>query len=92
MSEDEEYHGEDEGIYAGDVAEDLGEADEIDEVEEGFMKGYKEGARIAKCANCGSILSDDESKVVEHEHEGKMFRFCSSKCADEFEQKHREEE
>ena len=89
--EDNKYVGEEEGIYDGETAEDLGDGDEINEIEEGFMKGYKEGERIAKCANCKKILTDEHG-VVEHEHDSHLYRFCSSDCANKFEEKHQEEE
>ncbi|MBI2109654.1 hypothetical protein HYT58_00575, partial [Candidatus Woesearchaeota archaeon] len=79
-----------EGIYDEEVAESLEESDEITEVEEGFMKGYKEDGKLIKCANCKALLS--EQGIIEHEHDGQLYRFCSSDCADKFESKHAEKD
>ena len=51
-------------------------------VEEAFMQGYEQGENVAKCANCKSVLVDNN--FVEEETDGKIFRFCSSKCAEDF--------
>ena len=68
-------------IYSGNFAEELEESDEIDEAEEGFMKGYNEENLVAECANCKKILND---KVVEEEASNKVYRFCSERCANKF--------
>ena len=68
-------------IYSGNFAEELEESDEIDEAEEGFMKGYNEENLVAECANCKKILND---KVVEEEASNKVYRFCSERCTNKF--------
>ncbi len=61
-----------------DVAED---EDVITDVEEGFMEGYEEGSRAAKCAKCKIILEED---FIEEEINGEVYRFCSERCAETF--------
>ncbi len=74
--------GEHEGdIYDEEGREKLEEADEITEVEEGFVEGYEKGE--AKCAECGVVLVDED--FVEEELDGKYHRFCSAECASAFE-------
>lgn len=60
------------------------EADEIDEIEEGFMKGYEEGEKMAKCALCKKPLERD---IIEKDFNDETYRFCSQYCLDEFERK-----
>lgn len=74
----------DNNIYDDNQAESMEEQDEIDEVEEGFMKGYEEGEKIAKCAQCKKVLEDN---IVESEINGDTFRFCSEECAEKFRKK-----
>jgi len=74
-----------EDIYSDEGREELmEEEDEITDIDEGFMKGYEEGEKIAECQNCGAILLDE---VVERIIDDETYRFCSSKCASEFEKK-----
>ncbi len=76
--------GEHEGdIYDEEGREKLQEADEITEIEEGFVEGYEEGEHQAKCAECSVVLVNED--FVEEELDGKHFRFCSEECANAFE-------
>ena len=77
MEEDKEF---DEG-YSDETRQKLEENDEIDELEEGFMQGY-ENDNLAECSQCKKVLEDD---IVEKEFDGDLYRFCSEKCADDFE-------
>ena len=61
--------------------EELEEDDEISPDEEGFMKGYEEGVKMAKCAKCGKVLGQ---KFMEKEIKNEIYRFCSDKCAERF--------
>ena len=79
MDEDKEQN-----VYDEKVSEKLEEADEIDEIEEGFMKGYNEDIDTSRCATCGKILEKD---VVEEEFDGDTYHFCSEECARKFEHK-----
>ncbi|MDP4012122.1 MAG: hypothetical protein Q8R00_00755, partial [Candidatus Nanoarchaeia archaeon] len=46
-----------EEVYSEAGLEDLsGEEDELNDSDEGFMKGYNEGAKSAKCVACGKVL------------------------------------
>ena len=69
-------------IYSEEVDEELEQADEISESEEGFMKGYNEEVDPSKCANCGKIFESEE--FVEKDVNETTYRFCSEKCANKF--------
>ena len=58
------------------------ESDEIDEFEEGFIKGYKD-KNTATCAMCGKVLLDAE-ETIELEMNDETLRFCSERCAERF--------
>jgi len=76
---------EDEDIYSTTGREDLiNEEDEITDVDEGFMKGYEEGEKMAVCSQCGKLLED---QIVEQEFDDATYRFCSSECATTFAEK-----
>ncbi len=75
---------EEQSIYNEESREELTEGDGIDELEEGFMKGYEEEASMAECANCKAILSD---KIIEEEIDGETYRFCCEECATKFKEK-----
>ena len=79
---------EDADLYTQEGMEEAEESDVIDEVEEGFMMGYEEGEKMAKCGNCGKVLKED---IVEREINDEIYRFCSIRCADKFEEKRIEE-
>ena len=77
-----------EGTHEGDIydeegREELEDADEITELEEGFIEGYEEGEHLAKCAECGKVSIDEN--FLEEELDGKHYRFCSEECAAGFE-------
>lgn len=83
----EELTGEEheEDIYDEEERDKLEEEeDEISPAEEGFMKGYEEGRKMASCAKCGTAIIED---FVEKEIKGEVYRFCSNKCADSFKEK-----
>ena len=70
----------DEDIYNDEGREEMMEEDdEITDEDEGFMKGYEEGAKAAKCPVCGEVL---ESDFVEREIDDDTYRFCSEEHAD----------
>ncbi len=83
---DEEYDSEDEeyNVYGEDAREELTEADEIDDDEEGFMRGYESTANPVYCDNCKVVLSRNH---IEKEIGAEIYSFCSEECADEFERK-----
>ncbi|MBI2142162.1 hypothetical protein HYU15_01580 [Candidatus Woesearchaeota archaeon] len=81
---EEELTGEEheEDIYEEEEREKLEEEeDEITPGEEGFMKGYEEGRKMASCAKCGTAIVED---FVEKEIEGEVYRFCSNHCAESY--------
>ncbi len=72
----------DEDAYDEEGRELLEEGDEIAPEEEGFLKGYDEGEKVAKCAKCGKPLLED---FVEKEIGDETYRFCSDEHAESFE-------
>ncbi len=85
---DEEFLGEgieeDYDVYAEGAREELAENDEIEEGEEGFMRGYESDADMAYCDNCKQILGRSH---IEKEFDGEVYTFCSEECAEQFERK-----
>jgi len=81
--EDEIEAGErEENLYSKEGREVLlDKEDEITDVDEGFMKGYEEGEKMAICQFCKKVLEDE---VVERDFDGETYRFCSEQCADKF--------
>ncbi len=72
-------------VYSEEGREELiDEEDEITDIDEGFMKGYEEGERVAECSNCKKALGKE---IVVEEFDDETFRFCSDDCAMEFAQK-----
>jgi len=79
MEEDRE-----ESIYNEEGMQEAIDADEIDEFEQGFMQGYENEEKSAKCSLCNKILDNKEEDIIEVEFEGEIYRFCSEKCAETF--------
>lgn len=79
---DEEATGQDDDIYNEEALDDETEDDEIDALEEGFMKGYDKESML-RCDQCGQELGDSFKRL---EVEGTLYRFCSKKCLEEFEE------
>ncbi len=71
----------DEDIYTEEGREVAEDEEVITNEEEGFMEGYEEDERAAKCAKCKKILEED---FIEEEIGGEEYRFCSEKCAETF--------
>jgi len=73
-------------MYSEAGREDLMEdEDEITDLDEGFMKGYEEGEKMARCPVCGKVIEFD---FVEREIDGEMYRFCSEEHAEKFAKEH----
>ncbi len=87
----EEFYEEDqsENIYSEEGREEQLEDDEIDDIEQGFMQGYEQGDKLAKCALCGKILSD---RYVEEEINDETYHFCCEHHAELFIKKLQKEE
>ncbi len=87
MAEDEQedvsMEGEEEDIYS-DPEELLEDEDELDDVDEGFMKGYNESEVVVKCAHCRKIIED---VALEEEFEDEVLKFCSQECLTAYEEK-----
>ena len=73
-----------EDIYDKEDAEEQLAEDEITPAEAGFMQGH-ENLDEGVCNTCGKQI--DPEKTVEKEVNGKIFTFCSDKCADFFERR-----
>ncbi|MBI2507862.1 hypothetical protein HYV89_02810 [Candidatus Woesearchaeota archaeon] len=71
----------DEDIYTEEGREVAEDEDVITDAEEGFMEGYEEDERAAKCAKCKKILEED---FIEEEIDDEEYRFCSRRCAETF--------
>ena len=84
MGEPNEF--DDEDIYEEEGMEEAMDSDEIDELEEGFLKGYKD-EDMAKCAFCGNILLGPD-QIVERDINGHNKKFCSERCAEQYEIKY----
>jgi len=76
---------EDKDIYDEEVLEEELEADEIDDIEEGFMKGYDDEEDLMKCAKCKRLVSEENG--VEREINNENYVFCSQNCAKLFRKK-----
>jgi hypothetical protein len=79
---DEEETGQEDDIYNEDALDEETENDEIDALEEGFMKGYDKESML-RCDQCGQELAENFRRV---EIDGNLYRFCSKKCLEEFEE------
>lgn len=75
------------------------EEKEIDDKEFELPEGLKlekvrkrspQGERLYKCSNCGREFESEPDKVLSMPYRGKVYRFCSKKCRDEFIKKLRE--
>lgn len=75
-----------EDIYSDSGPEDLlDEEDEIDDIDEAFMKGYNADEKVIRCANCRKILEPEQA--VEESFDEETLRFCSTDCANQYEEK-----
>lgn len=79
----------DEDVYSEEGREDLVENSEISSEEQGFMEGAELDGQQAKCANCGSMLTP--KTTMEKEIDGELRWFCSEKCLEKYEEKHKED-
>jgi len=70
-----------EDIYTEEGREVAEDEEVITDAEEGFMEGYEEDERAAKCAKCRKVLDED---FIEEEIDGDEYRFCSERCAETF--------
>ena len=68
-------------VYTEEGREELVESGEIKAWEEGFSEGETNPER-AHCAQCGKLLDQDKSKVIEKERDHTKYLFCSTVCAD----------
>ena len=73
--------------YNKDYIEESQENDEVEELEEGFIKGYDE-ENSDLCNNCHKVLTGYDD-ILEVEVNNKLYKFCSERCANKFERKNR---
>ena len=59
--------------------DDLMDADEISNIEEGFAESYDHEQTQVKCQNCEKMILDT---AVEREFRGQEYFFCSINCAE----------
>ena len=87
MAEDDEdiggNAGQGEDVYS-DPEELLEDEDELDDVDEGFMKGYNESEVVVKCKQCKKII---EGEKIEEMFDDETFSFCSEQCAANYAEK-----
>lgn len=69
------------GIYSEEGRKDQIDDDEITDLDEGFMKGYEGGEKMAKCSLCKVVLGLD---FVEREINREIHRFCCGDHAEKF--------
>jgi hypothetical protein len=82
MPEDDE-----DSIYGEDYLGEAEENDEVDELEEGFMKGYdQENSEL--CSSCHKVLTGYDD-TIEIEINNKLYKFCSERCAIRFKKKNK---
>lgn len=75
-----------EEVYSEAAREDMMEdEDEITDLDEGFMKGYDEGSKMAKCLVCGKLIEKD---FVEREIDDEVYRFCCEDHAEKYVKSH----
>ena len=86
IEEDMERGDLEEDLYTDEGREVAREEGEITNVEEGFMQGYEGEAKSAKCSNCKKVLKGD---FIEEEFHSEVLKFCSDKCAREYEKEHK---
>lgn len=67
-------------VYSEESLDEEIEDDEIDPVEEGFMRGYDRES-VLRCDQCGNELGDTFSTL---EVDNRLYRFCSKKCKQDF--------
>lgn len=74
-----------EEVYSEAGREELEEEDEITDLDEGFMKGYDEGAKMAKCPVCNKVIEKD---FVERDIDDETYRFCCEEHAEKYVKSH----
>lgn len=66
--------------YDDEGLESLRDDDEIEDWEEGFMRGARGAGHMATCAHCDKVLQS-KSKTIERAIHGELMSFCSPACA-----------
>ena len=79
-----------ENVYSEVGREELLDDDEIAPWEEAFMEGAEGRGGQASCKQCGKLLSQDKSSVVEKKFGDHNLFFCSDICVEEYSNKEKE--
>jgi hypothetical protein len=67
-------------VYSGEGREEMMEEDELAGWEEGFSEGETNN-ELAHCAQCGEVIGQNASRIVESESDHTKYVFCSALCA-----------
>jgi len=73
-----------EEVYREAGREKLKEDDELEDWEEGFMEGAEGRGEQHCCAECGKLLGEEKTEVVEREFDGEIKWFCSAEHAQNY--------
>ena len=79
----------DEDTNSAEGREKLVEDGEIDSWEAGFSEGAEGRGSKNCCAECGKLLSDDETGTIEREVNGDIKWFCCEAHAENYAEKHK---
>ena len=74
----------DETVYSEEGREKLTEDAEIEDWEEGFMKGAEGRGEENCCSECGKLLGEEETEIYEREFDGELKKFCSEEHAQKY--------
>lgn len=85
IEENMELGEKEEEVYSEEGREQLEEDDELENWEEGFMKGAEGGGQLGKDALTGEPLMGEET--VELEIDGEVYRFVNGENAEKFRKK-----
>lgn len=83
QDEDYEEGSFDADVYTEEGREELVEEDQVDDWEEGVVKGFEEGENPSACDECGKTLVE-KTDVVEEEIDDEIYTFCSVECAQKY--------
>lgn len=75
-----------EDVYTEEGRQELLDADEISDTEEGVAEGFEHGDVKVNCNQCGAVLTDENT--FEREINGEFYQFCSIKCAEQYTKEH----
>ena len=71
-------------VYSEEAREEMMDDDAIAPWEEAFMEGAEGRGGQTSCRQCGKLLGQDKSKIVERKIGTNDLWFCSDECAQKF--------